>query len=149
MWISVRERQGLAYYVGPSVDTDTDTGVLVTRAGVDNQRVDKAIKTILNEYKKIAQKKVSSSELKKAKEYIKGTTLISIESSDEQASFVAFQELLTNEILTLEEKFAKIDKVTVNDIQRVARDIFQPEKLNLALIGPFKDKARFEKILSL
>jgi predicted Zn-dependent peptidase len=149
MWISVRERQGLAYYVGTSVDADTDTGVLVTRAGVDNQRVDKAITTILNEYKKIAQKKVSPSELKKAKEYTKGTAIIGMESSDEQASFVAFQELLTNKILTLEEKFAKIDKVTVNDIQRVAKDIFQPEKLNLALIGPFKNKARFEKILSL
>jgi predicted Zn-dependent peptidase len=149
MWISVRERQGLAYYVGTSVETDTDTGFLATRAGVDNQRVDKAIKTILNEYKKIAQKKVSSSELKKAKEYTKGTALIGMESSDEQASFVAFQELLTNEILTLEEKFAKIDKVTVNDIQRVAQDIFRPEKLNLALIGPFKDKARFEKILKI
>jgi len=72
-----------------------------------------------------------------------------MESSDEKASFYASQELLTNKILTLEEKFSKINKVTVDDIQRVAKDIFKPEKLNLALIGPFKDKKRFEKILKI
>ena len=149
LWISVRERQGLAYYVSAGAETDTDTGCFVARAGVDNQRVEKAIKTILNEYKKIARKKVTQTELNKAKDYTKGTTLINMESSDAQASFVAFQELLTGEILTLEEKFAKIEEVTVDDIQRVAQDIFRPEKLNLALIGPFKDKARFEKILEL
>ena len=149
LWISVRERQGLAYYVGAEANTDTDTGYLFARAGVDNQKVEKAIKTILNEFKKIAQKKISPSELKKAKEYIKGTSLISMESSDEQASFIAFQELLTGKILTLEQKFDKIEAVTINDIQRVAKDIFKPEKLNLALIGPFKDKAKFEKILKI
>jgi len=149
LWISVRERQGLAYYVSAGVETNTDTGYFVAKAGVDNQRVEKAIKTILGEYKKIAQQKVSPAELNKAKEYTMGTTLINMESSDAQASFVAFQELFTNEILTLEEKFAKIEAVTVNDIQRVAQDIFKPEKLNLALIGPFKDKNRFDKILSL
>jgi len=149
LWISVRERQGLAYYVGSSIDTDTDTGSFVTRAGVDNQKVEKAIVTILDEYKKISQKKITLAELKKAKDYIKGTSLIGMESSDEKASFYASQELLTNKILTLEEKFSKINKVTVDDIQRVAKDIFKPEKLNLALIGPFKDKKRFEKILKI
>ncbi|MFH0805433.1 MAG: hypothetical protein V1901_00900, partial [Patescibacteria group bacterium] len=72
-----------------------------------------------------------------------------MEASDEQASFYASQELLTNKILTLEEKFSKINEVTVNDIQRVAKDIFKPEKLNLALVGPFKDKKRFDKLLKI
>jgi predicted Zn-dependent peptidase len=149
LWISVRERQGLAYYVSTGIDLDTDAGFLVTRAGVDNQRVDKAIKIILDEYKKIAQKKISPAELRKAKDYTKGTALIGLEASDEQASFYTFQELLTGEILTPEQKFAKIEAVTVNDIQRVAQDIFRPDKLNLALIGPFKDKTKFEKILKI
>ena len=149
LWISVRERQGLAYYIGSSTDTDTDAGFFVTRAGVNNQKTEKAIITILNEYKKISQKKITLAELKKAKDYIKGTSLIGMESLDEQASFYASQELLTNEILTLEKKFSKMNEVTVNDIQRVAKDIFKPEKLNLALIGPFKDKKRFEKILKI
>lgn len=148
LFISVRERQGLAYYISTGVDSDTDTGFLSTRAGVDNQKVEKAIKTILSEYKKIASVKISQAELRKAKDYIKGSSSISMEASDERASFVAFQELLTGKILTLKQKLAKIEAVTVDDIQRVAQDIFRPEKLNLALIGPFKDKAKFEKILN-
>jgi len=149
MWISVRERQGLAYYVGTGAETDTDAGFLVTRAGVDIPRIDKAITTILNEYRKIAKEKISPAELKKAKDYTKGTALISMEASDEQASFYATQELLTDEILTLDEKLGRINKVTVDDIQRVAKDIFRPNKLNLALIGPFKDKNKFDKLLKI
>ncbi|MBU4030632.1 insulinase family protein [Patescibacteria group bacterium] len=149
LWISVREKQGLAYYVGTGVDSDTDTGFLSTHAGVDNQKVERAIKTILDEYKKIATTKISQAELRKAKDYIRGSSLIGMESSDERASFAAFQELLTGKILTLDQKFAKMEAVTVDDIQRVAQDIFKPEKLNLAMIGPFKDKEKFEKILKI
>jgi len=148
LFISVRERQGLCYYIRTSASTDTDSGYLATRVGVDNNKIEKAIKSILEEYKKISEIKVSPAELKKAKEYVKGTTLLSMEASDEQASFIAFQELLTGKILTLEEKFKKIDKVTAQDIQRVAQDIFKPEKLNLTLIGPFKDKNKFDKLLN-
>jgi len=149
LFMSVREKEGLAYYIKTGVDTDTDVGFLASQAGIDNQKVDRAIGLILKEYRKIADRRISPAELKKAKDYTKGTTLLEMESSDAQASFVGFQELLTNKVLTLEDKFAKIDKVTVDDIQRVAQDIFQPAKLNLALIGPFKNKQRFEKILTL
>ncbi len=149
LFIKVRERMGLAYHISAGASNDTDTGFLLAKAGTDNDKIEKVIKIILGEYKKIAGQKVGPAELRKAKDYIKGSSLISMESSDAQASFFGTQELLTNEILTLEEKFAKIETVTVNDIQRVAQDIFQPDKLNLALIGPFKDKRRFEKILTL
>ena len=72
---------------------------------------------------------------------------IALESSDAVASFVANQEISSGKILTPEEKLAKIDKVTADDLQRVANDIFVDSKLNLALIGPFKNKKAFEKIL--
>ncbi len=149
MNISVRERQGLAYYVRTGTDLDTDVGFISTSAGVGNQKIERAIETIMDEYQKIKNKKVSQSELQKAKDYTRGTALISMESPDEQASFYASQELLTGEILTLEEKLDKINKVTVNDIARVANDIFKPEKLNLALIGPFKEKDKFNKLLKI
>ncbi|MGB4253704.1 MAG: pitrilysin family protein [Minisyncoccales bacterium] len=138
LFVKVREKEGLAYYIRTNVETYTDTGYLVTQSGVDNQKIEKAIKIILNEYKDIREKGVNEKELKRAKEYIKGKMLLELELSDEMAAFFANQEILTNKILTVEEKFAKIDKVTVKDIQRVAKDIFVPQKLNLALIGPFK-----------
>jgi len=147
LFMEVREKLGLAYYVKTETNANPDTGFLMTRAGVDNKNVEKAITTILKEYKKISQKTVPPAELKKAKDYIKGKMALLLESSDALASFYGEQELFKREILTPKEIYAKIDKVSGGDILRVARDIFQPKKLNLALIGPFKDKSKFEKLL--
>ncbi len=149
LWISIREREGLGYYIYTDNNADTDTGYLATWAGIDNKRVDKAINIILKEYKKIINEKVNEKELRKAKDYIKGKATLKMELSDVQAGFYAGQELLENKILTLEEKFAKIEAVTAKDIQRVAKDIFKPQKLNLALIGPFRDKKKFERLLKI
>jgi len=110
--------------------------------------VEQAISTILKEYKKISQTKVPAAELKKAKDNVKGRLALSLETSDAQASFCAGQELLEGKILTPKEIFSKIDKITQNDILRVAKEIFRPERLNLALIGPFGEKEKFQKILN-
>ena len=147
LFMEVRERLGLAYYISTSIESDPDSGFLLTRAGLDNKNVEKAIKAILKEYKKISQEIVGPEEIKKAKEYIKGKMALSLEASDALASFYSAQELLKNEILTPREIFREIEKVDAKEILAVAKDIFQPEKLNLALIGPFKDKKRFENLL--
>jgi predicted Zn-dependent peptidase len=147
LFTEVREKLGIAYYIKTRVDADPDTGFLVTQAGVDNKNIERAILTILKEYKKISQKKVPEAELKKAKDCIKGKTALLLESSDARASFYAGQELLENKIVTPQELFKKIDKVSQSDVLKTAQDIFQPEKLNLALIGPFKEKNRFQKLL--
>lgn len=149
LWISIRERKGLAYYVRTSSELYTDSGYLVTQAGIPHKNVNQVISLILREYKNIRQNKVPKVELKKAKDYLKGNLTLSLELSDAQASFYTGQELLTGKILTPKEKFARIDKVTVNDIQKAAKEIFQPEKLNLALIGPHKDKGKFIRLLKL
>lgn len=149
LWIEVRERRGLAYYVGASSDNYTDTGYLVAHAGVDNRRIDDAIKVILAELEKVKKEKIPEKEIKKAKDHIRGAVLLSLESSDAVASYLGGQEVLKKEILLPEQFFKKIEKVTAADLQRVARSIFRPEKLNLALIGPFKEKERFEKLLKI
>lgn len=148
MFVEVREKMGLAYYIATDTNLDPDSGYLVTRCGVNNDRVEEAISAILNQYRIIAQKKVSEKELNKAKENAKGKAILSLETSDSLASFYGKQELLENEILPLKTIFKKIDKVTIDDIYNIASDIFQPGKLNLALIGPFKNKNKFNKLLS-
>ncbi len=145
----IREKLGIAYYIKTDVSADPDTGSLVTLVGIDNKKVEPGISAILKEYKKISQKKVPIKELKKAKDYIKGKTALLLESSDAKASFYAGQELLENRILTPKEIFQKIDKVSVSDILKVSKDIFRPEKLNLALIGSFKNKEKFNQLLKL
>ena len=149
LFISVREKKGLAYYIHTSAETYKDVGYLVAQSGVNNEKCLEAIKIILDEFKKVKEEKISAEEIKRAKDYLKGQAIISLESSNSMASFFAGQELSTGKILTPKEKFAKIDAVTADDLQRVARDIFVNNKLNLALIGPFKDKKGFEKILKL
>lgn len=139
LFTEVREKRGLAYYVGASADCYLDAGDFSAFAGVENTKIHAAIEVILNEYKKIREEKISVAELQKAKDYIKGKMAISFESSDDLASFYAAQELLEGKISTPEEKFEKLTQVTAEEIFEVAGDIFQPKKLNLALIGPFKE----------
>jgi len=149
LFTSIREKRGLAYYVRTLSECSTDTGYLVTSSGVGHSNVEKVIKLILKEYVNMKKRKISKEELKKAKDNIRGTMTLSLESSDSKASFYANQELLTGKISELEDKFRKLEAVTASDIQRVANEIFKPEKLNLALIGPFKDKERFNKLLKI
>ncbi|MDO8494939.1 MAG: pitrilysin family protein [bacterium] len=140
LFTEVREKRGLAYYVGSSTDSYLDTGDFSTFAGVENTKIHSAVEVILGEYAKIRNEKVSDQELQKAKDYIKGKMAISFESSDDLASFYAGQELMEGKIATPEEKFEKLNRVTVEDVYAAANDIFKPEKLNMALIGPFKEE---------
>ena len=143
----IRTELGIAYYINAVSEVDPDTGTLFTQAGLDNKNLEKGILAILDEYKRISQEKVPPRELKRAKEYIKGKTSLSLEASDARASFYAAQELLENRILTPEEIFKKIDRISQEDILELASEIFKPERLNLALIGPFKNKEKFQKLL--
>jgi predicted Zn-dependent peptidase len=149
MFMSVREKQGLTYYISTMSDTFTDTGYVVTRAGVDNKRVLQAVKAIIAEYKKIIDEGIPEEELKKAKENIKGKMALTFEASDVEASFYGMQLLLEKKIKTPEEIYAEIDKIEAVDIVNFAKQIFTNDKLNLALVGPFKDENEFKQILNI
>lgn len=149
LFTEVREKKGLAYYIQTSTGMYRDAGYLVTQTGVAHENLEKTVQIILENYQKIKNQGVPKKELKKAKDYLQGIFSLSLETSDAQANFFGRQEILTNKIETLEEKLQKIERITESDIQRVARDIFQRSKLNLAIIGPFKNKKQFTKILSL
>ena len=149
IWIAVRARQGLAYYVKTTAESSMDTGFLVTQAGVGHEKCGKAIELIIKEFKKLKTKKVNKKELQKAKDNLKGIFTLSLESSDVQAAFYAEQELLSGKIMSPKQKFAKIDKITSEDILKTAKDLFRLENLNLALVGPFKNKKKFEKLLKI
>lgn len=149
LFIEVRERRGLAYYVRTMTESFRDCGYISTQAGVEHKNLELAIKTILAEYKKITKEKISAKELQKAKDFIKGKTVMSLEESDEVAMYFVEQEVSKNRILAPREIFSHIDKVTPGDIMRVARDIFKKNTLNLAVIGPHKKRKKLEKLLTL
>jgi predicted Zn-dependent peptidase len=146
----LREEMGVGYYVRAYNDAYTDHGFFQISAGVDNKRIEEVIKAILYECNILKKEKVSSEELNKVKECLIGNMKLSLESSDDIANFFGGQELLKRELKSAEERAEKIRKVTAKEIQNLAQDIFKNNKLNLALIGPFKEqteKAKFLKIL--
>jgi len=147
LFIEVRERRGLAYSVHTFIDSFAECGYVATQAGVEHGNLSKSLDVILNEYKKIASKKISEKELQKAKDYIKGKSVMGLESSDEVAMFFIDQELKRRKILLPNEIFNKIDKVSASEILKVAKEVFQKKKLNLAIIGPRKNSADIQKLL--
>jgi len=149
LFIQVRERRGLAYYVRTGVEEYYDTGYFVAQAGVEPKNINEAVKVTLGEFQKISVESVSEKELSKAKEYIKGKLILELEDSKDVAAMFGMQQLLENKIRTPEEIMEKIDRVTADDIKEVAKDIFRNEKLNLAIIGPYKEEGEFVKILTL
>lgn len=147
MFLHVRERKGLCYYVRTGTDDYTDIGAITTSAGVDLRRVDDAIEAIVHEYKLISQKEVSEAELKKGKEFMKGKIILRLEDSEEYAHMMGKQALLYPTIMSVEQIMKKIDAVTLADIKRVASQLFVEDKMKLALIGPFEDENHFASLL--
>lgn len=149
LFIQVRERRGLAYHVSTGVDALHDAGSLATQCGVEHDNLEKTVAVILDEYRKIATEKVDEEELSRAKEYIKGRLAMGLEGSDDVVEYLVSQEVLREKTVLPEEKARKIDRVSADDVLRVAKDIFRNEKLNLAIIGPHERKATLEKLLVL
>jgi len=149
LFISVREKLGLAYYIRSHAEYFTDSGYLAVHAGIDNKNIDKAIQVILREFNKIKSEGVSAKELKKAKEYIKGKTMMGLESSDEYGRWLALQEILTGKIIDIDKKLKLIDKVSPAEINWIANEVLVNNKLNLAIIGPYKSADRFQRYFSL
>jgi predicted Zn-dependent peptidase len=147
MFLGVRESQGLAYYIRTTTDDYLDCGTLTTNSGVSVDRIDLAISSIVNEYKKVAQKGVTLKELKKAKSYLKGRITLTLEDSEEYAHLLGKYELLHDKVESPEEVEKKIGAVTLKQVNAVAKELFKPEEMRLAIIGPYDDEARFEKLL--
>ena len=144
----VREEMGAAYYVRAGADLLSDHGYFAVSAGVDHKKLKDVIKAILNELSKISKDSISEQELKRAKDHLSGSLILNLETSDELAMFYGGQDILKRSAMTPEETLAKINAVTTKDVVAVAQDIFQNDKLNLALIGPYKNADEFKEILT-
>lgn len=149
LFIEVRERRGLAYAIKNEVEKLTDAGYIATYAGVDVKKAEEAIKVVLDQHYGLAEKryKIFDKEFRKAKEYLKGHLALSLEDTHSVSHFFAIRELLLGKIETPDEVFAGIDAVTLDEVYEEAKRLFRPEGLNLAIIGPYNDQGKFEKLL--
>lgn len=143
LFIQLRERRGLAYYVRSGNEEYNDAGSFNAQAGVEPKNIDEAIKVILAEFSKITLEHPSLEELTKAKESLKGRLILELEDSRDVSTMLGLQELMEEKIRTPEEIIANIDKITAEDVSDTAKKIFVNKGLNLAVIGPFKEEERF------
>jgi predicted Zn-dependent peptidase len=148
LFTEVRERRGLAYYVYGLNHSYTDAGTLYAQAGVDINRIDDAVSTVGGELRKIAQDAVPQDELDKAKSFAKGRFVLQLETSQGLIMFGLRREVLESRTPDPEEILGELEKVTAEDVQRVAHHLIDTRGLNLAVIGPFDDPGRFEQLLA-
>ena len=148
LFMEIREKLGLAYYVGARTSFETYGGYFTVNAGVPHGDLKKAVKKIAEILKRCAENGVLAEELKLAKDYICGIMALSFESSDEVAAFYGEQALFRKKILSPEEIWRKMEKISQDDLAAVARDILHPSRFNLAIIGPHKDADFYKKLLA-
>jgi predicted Zn-dependent peptidase len=148
LFLEVRERRGLAYYIFGSNSSFTDAGTLYSQGGVDLARVDEAVKVIAEQFRLVANERVPDDELEKARALAKGRFVLQTESPNGLLLFGLRREVLEGAAIEPEELLSGLDAVTADDIQRVAQDVIGSHGLNLALVGPFDDEERFAKLLA-
>jgi len=138
LFIEVRERRGLCYTVRADADAYDDVGAFVVRAGLDEARLDEAMKTILDELTKIKTEGVTDEELQYAKDNIDGSLKLQLENSSKQAEFIGRQELFLSRVKTPEEWMEDTQRVTKEDVLRVAEEILNFKKMSVSAIGPYE-----------
>jgi predicted Zn-dependent peptidase len=149
LWVRIREELGLGYYISSSFNLLTDYGHLQIAGGIDNNRLVEALEAILQEVNKLKKEIVPKEELERAKKYFLGTFPMALEQSNNVAIYYGNAETLGKDPVNPQGVYKKIKKVTAKDVQGIAKKIFRNNKMNLAIVGPHKDKKKFSKIFKL
>ncbi len=147
LFIQVRERKGLCYYIRAGLSSYTDTGDFTVTAGVDKARVGLAVKTILSVLEDVRRKGITREELARAKEYIRGKITLELEDSESVAAWYSKQYMFLGRMLTPQEKLKRFQNVTLKDIARVAQLFLDTTTYTLAVIGPYRHATMFERLL--
>jgi predicted Zn-dependent peptidase len=145
----IREELGLAYYIHAGHSADIDYGQFTISLGVSNTHVTKALEAIFEELRKIKNEVVPEKELQRVKDMRKGHFYLGLETSNDWADYYGFQELYHDELELPEEVIAKREAVTAGDMQKIAKDVFRPERLTIAMVGPVKDEKAVYDTISL
>ncbi|OGV96963.1 hypothetical protein A2W24_02450 [Microgenomates group bacterium RBG_16_45_19] len=140
----IREKRGLAYYAYASNDLYQETGALYALEGVAIGKIGEALTVTLAELAKVkVAGQLTEAELKRAQEYLVGKMSLDLEDSANMANMMVRKWLLEDEVTTVVEVMAKIRGVSLDQVVALAREIIRPERLNLAIVGPFKDEQPF------
>lgn len=148
MFLNIREAMGMCYYISTDTDAYLDAGALTTRAGVDQNRLEEAIKAIFHEYMVCAKDGITDEELHRSKEYMKGTIKLSLEDSEERAHYYGKQALLYPHVREIADFVANVESVTVQQVNNVASTLLTSEHMRLVVIGDNLNEATLEALIS-
>ncbi len=146
LFLELREKQSLAYDVHSSINFFRDCGSLIVYCGVEPKKSERAISSILEQLNGL-QNGIPDTELEKARELSKGRMLMRMEDSRSVAMWMGAQETLTGSVRTVDEVVERLDGISTSEVERVAGELVQEPKLNLAVVGPYRSDRRFRNVL--
>ena len=132
---NIRERQGLAYAIFSELSAYRDSGSLSVYAGTSLENAEKLLRSVLGEFRKICDEPLPEDELRRAKDHLKGATLLALEGSGQRMSSLARYHLYFNRHFSPAELIAMLEEVTATDVQELAREFFRSEQLSVSVVG--------------
>lgn len=145
LFSEIRVKRGLAYYVSCDHQEFFDTGLVSISAGVKSDKVSESLEVVLEELEKIKRKGPRKSDLERAKKNLQGHLALTLENTFEIAGFLAEGIYYKDNVLQPEKIVEKLNQVTVEEVKNIANNIFQSDKMGLALIGPKDYKEELKK----
>jgi predicted Zn-dependent peptidase len=136
---NIREKQGLAYAVYSELSMYTDTGCMAIYAGTSVETAAKVVESIIQELRELKQNLVPAEELRRAKDHLKGSFVLGLESTSSRMGNLARQELYYKRFFTIDEMLESIERVTASEVQRIAQEFFEPKHITLAMLGNLGD----------
>jgi predicted Zn-dependent peptidase len=133
---NIREKQGLAYSVYSELALYRDAGCMIIYAGTSMRTADRVIKSIMNEMHEAAATRVSEEELRRAKDHLKGSIVLGLESTSSRMANLARQETYFGRFMSMDEMLQRVEQVTAEEVQALAQRFFQPKQIAVAMLGP-------------
>ena len=132
---NVREKHGLAYSIFSELNLYRDTGCLAVYSGTSTENVKKVVGMVSDEFKRLYNEKVPAEELRRAKDHLKGSLALSLESTSARMSNIARQELFFGRFFSVDEMVESIEAVTADEIQGIAQDFFAGKQVGVTVLG--------------
>jgi len=132
---NIRERQGLVYSIFSELNPFKDSGCLAVYAGTSRASAPRVVQSIVKEFHDVKQNPIPEEELKRAKDQLKGSLMLSLESSTARMSNLARQEMYHDHFMDMDEIIERIQEVTLEDVIRTANEMFQPEAIAVTVLG--------------
>jgi len=136
---NIREKQGLAYAVYSELSMYRDTGCMAIYAGTSTETAGKVIRSIIAELRELKDTLVPADELRRAKDHLKGSFMLGLESTSSRMGNLARQEMYFKRFFTLDEMLQSIEDVSAEQVRRIAREFFDPQNITLAMLGNLGD----------